>query len=899
MAIFSKNKFWMTALFVVLGGLIIGAAPSKAATSTSVTVTARYYAEVNDDFEVGDISLTYSTTGNNTTAGYDFVNGRNTTVAAGAAYIALDSSGKALWYANNTGQGGVVRLAKLQSIIPAYSSATYNRLGVAIVKDGVYAIYDDTNDVYIKVRVLNVAITTDSTSNTSLSTPSLIYPSNYQTFTNYPRILNVQWNAVENTHHYEVRIECNLCQGTDAWKQVGYYTSSQTTFSPLALPFDTDYRWQVRAIDASGRGGSWSGFGYFSSHTIYPALSAPILSSPTNGGVYTNSSRIVTAQWNAVNNARSYILQVECSTCGAGNWSVVNYYFPTEGSTSYPLAVTGDGNQRVRIQSIDQYGNHSPWSEFIYFRNSTTIIDPAPGLISGSAIITVPSNYATVPSSETSLNLNWTGVPNARNYRIDVSCDTCSGSNTWWHLYDTVDGVKNFALPLSDMPYGNQRYRVVVRGINLPNVGPYSSPVYFYYNRLNSNGTGTSLTQVTNLTYSLDYPGRAADVSWNAVPGATNYLVEVLCNSCGAKYGWNSYLSSYSDNGATSMRFRIPENKQYQVRVRAGNSSQVGAWSQYVTFYANAPTGSIAAPTISSASLSSSGVLSANWTSISGASQYYVVVNCIENGCAQLERGVFTGYTYLSDTQITGLSTSYSYQVRVYAMDGNSNYSQSSGSYTVRYQSTSTLATPTITSPSVNQIFTNAPRSVNFGWNQVSSATEYQLLIHCYGCGGSAGWDTVLSQTIANNYFTYILNENKSYNIQVRAYDRSRNTYSAWSDAVAFQVQSSITPPTTNIPRLITPFSQQVLTNFPRTISPRWEKIDSASRYIVEIDCDYCSSYTKWSGKPYRYVSAEYATSLNAITLPGDNEYRIRIKAVDQNGLEGPWSENVYFSFRT
>ncbi len=799
-----KNGVFLSAL--ALAASLFLMTPSQAASPyNTVTVTARYYAEINDDFEVGTITLITNggSSGGGNTAGYDFLNNQRTNVSAGAVYIGAPDDGRILWYGNNIGQGGVVRLAKLQSIIPSYSPTVYNRLGVPIVKDGVYAVYDQKNDLYIKLRVLSVATTPANQgggtgTNPSLGVPSITQPTNNQTFTNYPRLVVLQWNAVANAQSYEIQVDCRFCRSTDGWQQVGTYTSNQTTFTPPSLPIDTEYRWHIRALDSSLRSSNWSDYNYFNFYTIFPVLTTPTFTTPTSGAVYTNFPRSLNVQWAATNDARSYVLEVSCSTCSGGNSPIVNYYFPAAGATSFPLTLTDDENHRIRIQSVDQHNNHSRWSEYVNFRFNTSTSGGNQSDITTAPGISIPNGTITVPSDYTSLNIAWNTIPNAQNYRVEVTCETCSNTTPWFHTYDTGNGVIHYILPLSDAPVGNHRYRIVVKGLKLPNVGPYSAPVFFNFNKLNPGPT--PLSTPTNLTYTLDYPGRAADVSWNTVTGATNYLVEVNCNSCGSNYGWNRYLSIYSDNGSRTIRFRIPENKTYQVRVRAGNSSQTSPWSEYLTFTASAPT---------------------------------------------------------VDPFI--------------------------------------LATPTITSPTLDQNYTDASRAVTFRWNSVNAADEYQIQVSCDGCNNTAGWRDLLTKTVTTNFYDTSFIEYRDYTVRVRAYNRAVNVYSAWSPATSFRIMFQ----TRTVPRLLTPIFNQSLTNFPRRVTPTWTKIDNARRYIVEIDCDYCSGYTKWSGQPYRYVSQDYATSVDGIILPGDNEYRVRVRAVDQNGLEGPWSENSLFSFRT
>jgi len=100
------------------------------------------------------------------------------------------------------------------------------------------------------------------------------------------------------------------------------------------------------------------------------------------------------------------------------------------------------------------------------------------------------------------------------------------------------------------------------------------------------------------------------------------------------------------------------------------------------------------------------------------------------------------------------------------------------------------------------------------------------------------------------------------------------------------------------IPVITSPSHQQTLTNFPRQLTVSWSD-SKAQKHVIEVYCDYCSSLNKWSGAPDTYTADNYTNNFSEIVLPGDNEYRLRVKAVTSSGAESGWTDYVYFKFRT
>ncbi|HBU07520.1 MAG TPA: hypothetical protein DEB09_05575 [Candidatus Magasanikbacteria bacterium] len=96
-------------------------------------------------------------------------------------------------------------------------------------------------------------------------------------------------------------------------------------------------------------------------------------------------------------------------------------------------------------------------------------------------------------------------------------------------------------------------------------------------------------------------------------------------------------------------------------------------------------------------------------------------------------------------------------------------------------------------------------------------------------------------------------------------------------------------------PTVVYPTNKQILTNYPRVATLKWNPVSEAVSYNVELTCDHCNSvawqdYYKWSSKSNYYITTP---------LDGDNEFRFKVKAVYADGSTSQWSDYRYFSYNT
>lgn len=96
-------------------------------------------------------------------------------------------------------------------------------------------------------------------------------------------------------------------------------------------------------------------------------------------------------------------------------------------------------------------------------------------------------------------------------------------------------------------------------------------------------------------------------------------------------------------------------------------------------------------------------------------------------------------------------------------------------------------------------------------------------------------------------------------------------------------------------PSITSPSTDEILTNFPRQATVRWTDVKNASKYEIEVACDICGS-SRWSSINNWSATVNY---LITPSLAGDNQFRVKARAVYPDGRFSQWSDFVYFRYDT
>ncbi len=97
-------------------------------------------------------------------------------------------------------------------------------------------------------------------------------------------------------------------------------------------------------------------------------------------------------------------------------------------------------------------------------------------------------------------------------------------------------------------------------------------------------------------------------------------------------------------------------------------------------------------------------------------------------------------------------------------------------------------------------------------------------------------------------------------------------------------------------PRILQPKENEVLTNYPRIAKIEWAEVSGSLNYEVIVECDLCGS-TRWGTK--QELPLVSITNTLTPALWGDNQFRVKVRAVARDGTRGQWSDYRYFSYKT
>jgi len=227
-----------------------------------------------------------------------------------------------------------------------------------------------------------------------------------------------------------------------------------------------------------------------------------------------------------------------------------------------------------------------------------------------------------------------------------------------------------------------------------------------------------------------------ARISWNAVPGATGYLVQHSFGSVNTTNTFVDITNQYGTLNATVTSL-YNGNGAYQA---SANGSIVARQSGTATGSATVPSPpGTPSPTTSSVTSSS---FTVSWSPTSNTDSYQIDVGTFSGGT-----NILSTATTSTSRSVTGLSGSSTYYITVRAY-GNA-YSGYGGSGTTSVTTLVAYVTPTIGTPYVNferYSVSGLSQGMKWGWDNVSwsgSVAEPAWMeweIYTTKTGGSYGW---------------------------------------------------------------------------------------------------------------------------------------------------------------
>ncbi|XLS27424.1 gliding motility-associated C-terminal domain-containing protein [Flavobacteriaceae bacterium M23B6Z8] len=611
---------------------------------------------------------------------------------------------------------------------------------------------------------------------------------------------DLSWNAVAGATGYRLSIG-TASGGTDLLNDQD--VGNVTTYNP-ATDFPEATTIYVTIIPYNSAGDAIScGEESFTTETVVTIPNCTILINPANGA----SDVLVSTDlsWNAVAGATGYRLSIGTASGGTdllndqdvGN---VTTYNP---ATDFPEATT----IYVTIIPYNSAGDAISCGEESFTTETVVTIPNCTSLIN-------PANGASDVS--VSADLSWNAVAGATGYRLSIG--TASGGIDLLNDQD-VGNVTTYN-PATDFPEATTIYVTII---------PYNSAGDAISCGEESFTTETVVT-IPNCS-SLINPANgasdvsvSADLSWNAVVGATGYRLSI-----GTASGGTDLLNDQDVGNVTTYNpaTDFPEATTIYVTIipynSAGDAISCGEESFTTETVVTIPNcTSLINPANGASDVSVSADLS--WNAVTGATGYRLSIGTASGGTDLLnDQDVGNVTTYNPATDFPEATTIY-VTIIPYNSAGDA---ISCGEESFTTETVVTIPNCTSLINPVNGAI-NVAANINLNWNAASDATGYFLSI-----GTSPLATDLLDNFDAGNVTTYNpatdFPEGATIYITIVPYNTAGSATGCTEES--FTIETLITPP--GCTNLLNPINGSVDIVVDTDIS--WRMVENSEGYLISI----------------------------------------------------------------
>jgi len=546
--------------------------------------------------------------------------------------------------------------------------------------------------------------------------------------------------------------------------------SATTSYADNSLLSGTTYYYKVAAYNNYGEGAQSS----YASATTPPSAPAGVTAA-------VNSESSITVGWGSVTGATGYYIYRSESYNGTYSeigTSETASYADTDllSSTAYYYKIAAYNSGGTGTQSGYAYAYTPP---------------------------SVPTGVTATANSTSSITVNWLPVTGASTYYI--YCSTIA------------DGTYTLAGTSATTSYTNTSLSI-------------GTTYYYKIAAYNSGGTGTQSSYAsiatlpgvpTNVTATANSES-SITVGWGSVTGVTGYYIyrSESASSTYTQVG-TSETTSYADTDLLS-------GTAYYYKIAAYNSGGTGTQSGY------ASAATITAPTGITAEANSGSSIFVWWSSVTGASTYYIYRSTSADGTyTQIGTSATTSYTS------TGLPSGTTYYYKVAAYNGS-----------VGVLSGYASATTMLIAPTGVKTMANSESSIIVDWGSVTGAAGYYI----YRSESASGTYTQVGTSETTSYANTDLSSGTAYYYKVAAYN-----------SIETGPQSSYASVATFLPAVSTCVADSTVTIGPQTWMKGNLNCDVSNSKCYGNDEANCDKY----GRLYSWATAmNLPGSCNSISCP-------------------------------
>jgi titin len=632
------------------------------------------------------------------------------------------------------------------------------------------------------------------------------------------------WTAAGGATGYLLDVATDTGFSAPVNGYAGRDVANVTSFPVTDLAAGTAYYYRVRAYNNGGTS--------ISSNTGTLATKLVIPAAPLASGALSVTQNSFTATWGAVAGATAYLLDVS-TTAGFSTLLPGYNALNVANVTSFNVSGLTSGTTyyyRVRAGNSGGTGAYSNICALIALSPN-----PAAPVVADAASVT-----------QTGFIAGWGPVSGASGYLLDVAGDPLFTAPVGIYGALDVGGVTSFSVSgLS--PGAPYFYRI--RFYDGAGPGSYSN-VGALVTLPATPGVPTGVT-VTSVTASGFIAG------WTAVPGATGYQLDVASDS-----GFNTPVAGYNSrelaNVTSSPVSALSPGSAYYFRVRSINSGGISVSSNYVPLLTLPAVPGV--PTVNGAASVTQTVFSATWSTVSGATGYWLDVSTTA-AFTTFVTGYSRDVSNVTSFNVAGLTpgVTYYYRVRANNAGGSSANSVTSALVTMPL----TPAAPVATAATVV-----SQTGFTAKWGAVAGVNGYLLdvatdvLFSAFVSGF-----TNLDVGNVTGYAISGLAPGTAYFYRVRAYNNSGASI------------NSGTITTTTIP--LAPVASEATAVTQAGFTANWGAVSGATGYRFDVATDAAFSAILAS---YKDKVVTGATGAAVIGLTPGTVYYYRLRAYTSGG---------------